>query len=133
MSRQMDSQLSWTDFHFLNSAFHDAVDAGRSPWIDPALVRFSHRGHKDKDIRRTVRAIDGLLIEYAVPFPLTYIFGPRAMQVYSSIFVIVLQIRRAKNALERILVRSALANMPNVGSELKIFYAMRGKLSWFVK
>ena len=129
----MDSQLSWTDFHFLNSAFRDVVDASKNHWIDPSLVRFSYRGGKDGNIHRTVRAIDGLLIEYAVPFPLTYTFGSRAMQVYSSIFSFVLQIRRAKNALERILLRSALTHMSQVGSELKIFYAMRGKLSWFVK
>lgn len=57
------------------------------------------------------------------------------MQVYSSVFSFVLQIRRAKNVLERILVRSALANanVANMGGELKVFYAMRGKLSWFVK
>ncbi|KAH8096733.1 Spc98 family-domain-containing protein [Cristinia sonorae] len=128
---RMDSPQPWTDFHFLNNAFRDIVEQGRTPWVDPSLVRISHRG-KDKNIGRTVRAIEGLLIEYAVPFPLTYIFGSRTMQVYSSIFVFVLQIRRAKNALERILVRGALGNMPHSGDDLKVFYAMRSKLSWFV-
>lgn len=131
MYSQMDSSQSWTDFHFLNSAFRDVVEMGRSPWVDPSLVRISHRC-KEKNIGRTVRAIDGLLIEYAVPFPLTYIFGPRTMQVYSSVFVFILQIRRAKNALERILVR-ALGGASHVGDDLKVFYAMRSKLSWFVK
>ena len=128
----MDSPLPWTDFHFLNSAFRDVVDVGRTAWVDASLVRFSHRG-KDKNIGRTVRAIDGLLIEYAVPFPLTYIFGPRTMQVYSSIFVFVLQIRRAKHALERILVRGAVGSISHVDNDLKVFYAMRSKLSWFIK
>lgn len=136
----MDTPLSWTDFHFLNTAFRDVVDASASSWIDPSLVRFSHRGSKEKNlnISRTVRAIDGLVIEYAVPFPLTYIFTPQTMQVYSSIFNLVLQIRRAKSALEKILVRSALEKIlpkhrDHLGSEMKMFYAMRGKLSWFVK
>lgn len=129
----MDSNQAWNDFHFLNSAFRDVVEAGRAPWIDPSLVRFSHRGSKDKDINRTVRAIDGLAVEYAVPFPLTYMFGPRVLQIYSSIFAFVLQIRRAQNALQRILIRNALVHMTNLGSELKVFYAMRSKLSWFVK
>ncbi|KAI0921184.1 hypothetical protein AcW2_006240 [Taiwanofungus camphoratus] len=129
---RMDGRQPWNDFHFLNSAFHDVADAGSQKWIDSSLVRLSHRGNRDKFINRTVRAIDGLLIEYAVPFPLTYIFGPRAMQIYSSIFSFVLQIRRAKNVLERILVRTAVTNVTQVGSEMKVFYAMRNKLSWFV-
>ncbi|GBE79798.1 predicted protein [Sparassis crispa] len=127
---RMDSRLPWDDFHFLNSAFRDVAEAGSQRWIDASLVRISHRGGKDKSITRTVRAIDGLQIEYAVPFPLTYIFGPRTMQVYSSIFSFVLQIRRAKNVLERILVRADVGRTSR--SELKVFYAMRSKLSWFV-
>ncbi|KAI0797115.1 Spc98 family-domain-containing protein [Abortiporus biennis] len=133
---RMDSPLSWTDFHFLNTAFRDVIEGSPQKWIDPSLVRFSYRGGKDKHISRTIRAIDGLLIEYAVPFPLTYIFGPKTMQAYSSIFGLVLQIRRAKSALEKILVRSIIEKIPqlrtNLGSDLKMFYAMRGKLSWFV-
>ncbi|TCD67503.1 hypothetical protein EIP91_012308 [Steccherinum ochraceum] len=128
---RMDSPQSWTDFHFLNSAFRDVVELGRTPWVDPSLVRISYRG-KDKNIVRTVRAIEGLLIEYAVPFPLTYIFGTRTMQIYSSIFVFILQIRRAKHALERVLVRGAVGSMSHVGNDLKVFYAMRSKLSWFI-
>lgn len=130
---QMDSQQPWSDFHFLNSAFGDVLDLGRAKWIESALVRFSYRGTKDRTINRTIRGIDGLLVEYAVPFPLTYLFGPRVLQAYGSLFVFLLQIRRAKNVLERILVRGAIASVPNLGSELKVFYAMRSKLSWFIK
>ncbi|OCH94284.1 hypothetical protein OBBRIDRAFT_163520 [Obba rivulosa] len=129
---RMDSGRAWNDFHFLNSAFRDVAEAGPHRWIDASLVRFSHRGSRDKSISRTVRAIDGLLIEYAVPFPLTYIFKPATMQVYSSIFSFILQIRRAKSVLERILVRDVLASSPHASSEFKAFYAMRSRLSWFV-
>ena len=130
----MDSNLNWGDFHFLNSSFADIAAASSTKWLDASLVRFSHRGNKDRNatIGRTVRAIEGLFIEYAVPFPLTYIFGPKVMQLYSSLFVFILQIRRAKSALERILVRTA-STLPSGSAELKMFYAMRGRLSWFVK
>jgi gamma-tubulin complex component 5 len=129
----MDSQQSWGDFHFLNSAFGDVLDVCRSKWIESSLVRFSYRGNKDRAINRTVKSIDGLLVEYAVPFPLTYVFGPRVLQTYGSLFVFLLQIRRAKSVLERILVRGAIASVPHLGTELKVFYAMRSKLSWFIK
>ncbi|OBZ70494.1 Gamma-tubulin complex component 5 [Grifola frondosa] len=129
---RMDSRLPWNDFHFMNSAFRDIADLGAVRWIDSSLVRISHRGNKDKNVNQTVKAIDGLLIEYAVPFPLTYIFGPRTMQVYSSIFAFVLQIRRAKSTLERILVRDAFGNASHMDGEMKVFYAMRSRLSWFI-
>jgi gamma-tubulin complex component 5 len=129
----MDSQQPWSDFHFLNSAFGDVLDAGNTKWIESSLVRLSYRGTKDRFINRTVKNIDGLLVEYAVPFPLTYIFGPRVLQMYGSLFVFLLQIRRAKGVLERILVRGAIASVPHLRTELKVLYAMRSKLSWFIK
>lgn len=130
---RMDSAHMWTDFHFLNTAFADVTTGMK--WIDPALVRFSYRGSKEKAKRRSVCGMEGLQIEYAVPFPLTYIWGPRALQIYSSIFVFVLQIHRAKSTLERILVRNALPHVSSFsgGGEMKMFYAMRGKFSWFIK
>ena len=137
----MDSRLPWNDFHFMNSAFRDvaALYAGpaRTRWIDAALVRFSFPSARgagpERSIAQTVRALDGLLVEYAVPFPLTYVFGPRTTRVYSAVFTLVLQVRRAKRVLERILVRGGLAAGKGFDGEMKVFYAMRGRLSWFVK
>lgn len=134
----MDSSQSWSDFHFLNTAFRDVVESntsvGAKAWVSTSLVRLSYRGNKDKDksITRTVKAIDGLVVEYAVPFPLTYIFQPSNINVYGEIFVFLVQIRRAKNVLERILVRGA-SRGKTLRGELKAFYAMRSRLSWFIK
>ncbi|KAF7294147.1 hypothetical protein HMN09_01143100 [Mycena chlorophos] len=125
---KMDAQQAWNDFHFLNSAFRDVVEIGNSktkPWIETALVRLSYRGPKGTG--RSVKVLSGLVVEYAVPFPIAYVFPPRVLQVYSEVFVFLLQIRRAKALLERILVRGA-----RVGSELKAFYAFRSRLSWFI-
>ncbi|KAG6812942.1 hypothetical protein H0H92_015262 [Tricholoma furcatifolium] len=134
---KMDAQQSWGDFHFLNTAFRDVVDAsvnyGAKAWIQTPLVRLSYRGGKDKDrsITRTVKALDGLAVEYAVPFPLTYIFQPKALQGYGEIFIFMLQIRRAKSVLERILVRRE-TGVEKSRDELKGFYAIRSRLSWFI-
>ncbi|KAH0588057.1 hypothetical protein H2248_006785 [Termitomyces sp. 'cryptogamus'] len=134
---KMDAQQLWSDFHFLNTAFRDVVDAsanvGATMWIQTPLVRLSYRGGKDKDrsITRTVKALDGLAVEYAVPFPLTYIFQPASLQVYGEVFVFLLQIRRAKGVLERILVRGE-ARATRLKSELKGIFAMRSRLSWFI-
>ncbi|KAJ7685534.1 Spc98 family-domain-containing protein [Mycena polygramma] len=135
---KMDSQQGWGDFHFLNTAFRDVVEAGTNTgakeWIQPSLVRLSYRGSKDggKGVSRTVKVISGLLVEYAVPFPIAYIFSPRILQVYGEVFVFLLQIRRAKSLLERILVRGGAGRDGKLDSELKAFYAIRSRLSWFI-
>jgi gamma-tubulin complex component 5 len=135
----MDSGQSWGDFHFLNAAFADVIEsntnAGGKEWINATLVRLSYRGGRDKDrsIKRTVKAIDGLALEYAVPFPLTYIFQPRIMQGYTEVFTFLMQIRRAKSVMERILVRDERSRGKKLREELKVFYAMRSRLSWFIK
>ncbi|KAJ7105739.1 Spc98 family-domain-containing protein [Mycena crocata] len=135
---KMDSQQAWGDFHFLNTAFRDVVEAGTNAgtknWIQTSLVRLSYRGSGDggKGVSRTVKAIGGLLVEYAVPFPIAYIFSPRILQVYGEVFVFLLQIRRAKSMLERILVRGGVGRAGKLGNELKAFYAIRSRLSWFI-
>ncbi|EPQ59052.1 hypothetical protein GLOTRDRAFT_70178 [Gloeophyllum trabeum ATCC 11539] len=113
---KMDTGQQWSDFHFLNTSFSEIVSSHPGParWIDSALVRLSYRGTRTTN--RTVRALEGLQVEYAVPFPLTYVLGPRVLSAYNVLFVFLLQLRRAKGVLDSILV----------------FYAMRSKLSWFV-
>ncbi len=44
-----------------------------------------------------------------------------------------MQIRRAKSVMERILVRDDQGREKRLREELKVFYAMRSRLSWFVK
>ncbi|CDO73818.1 hypothetical protein BN946_scf185015.g147 [Trametes cinnabarina] len=122
--------------HFVDIVFARDVVAmypGRARWSRrlPRPLSSSRVPSQERNVAQTVRALDGLLIEYAVPFPLTYIFGPRTTKVYSSIFTLVLQIRRAKNVLEKILVRGGVLGR-QMDAEMKVFYAMRGRLSWFV-
>lgn len=135
----MDSQQPWSDFHFLNTAFNDVVNSNANveakDWINPSLVRLSYRAGREMDqtIKRTIKAIDGLVLEYSVPFPLIYIFQPKDLKEYNEIFNFLLQIRRAKSMLERILVRDVRGRSKGLNDELKLFYAMRSRLSWFIK
>jgi len=46
--------------------------------------------------------------------------------------VFLLQVRRAKSVLERILVRGGRGREKKLKEELKVLYAMRSRLSWFV-
>ncbi|KAJ7827542.1 hypothetical protein B0H14DRAFT_3720657 [Mycena olivaceomarginata] len=120
---KMDSHQAWGDFHFLNTA--SAI--GGKEWIQPSLVRLSHRGSTDggKSVSRTVKAISGppRRIRRTI-FPSRTSSRRVSCRVYGEVFVFVLQIRRAKSMLERILRRG------NWGHELKAFYAIRSRLSW---
>ena len=132
---KMDSQQAWFDFHFLNNAFRDVVEMSYHRWIDPSLVRLSYQDGPDKATTRSVRGLDPLFVEYAVPFPLTYVCGPRAIQSYSSIFVFLAQIKRARGLLENTVLRGSgfVSRDVHRQAEMKAFYALRNKLSWFVK
>lgn len=130
-----NTQQPWADFHFLNTVFDDVIEVNDAKeWLNSSLIRLSYRGSREKDrsIKRTVKAIDGLLVEYAVPFPLTYIFQPTTIQDYCDIFVFLLQVRRAKSVLERILVRGERGREKRLKEELKVLHAMRSRVSWFI-
>ena len=132
---KMDSQQAWFDFHFLNSTLRDVVEMSYHRWIDPSLVRLSYQDSPDKATTRSVRGLDPLFVEYAVPFPLTYICGPKAIQSYSLIFVWLTQIKRARSLLENTVLRGSrfVSGDAHQQAEMKAFYALRNKLSWFVK
>lgn len=132
----MDERKPWTDFHFLNSAFRDTVDFQRTKWINSSLVRLTYRALSSSPgssaARQSVRGVAGLCVEYAAPFPLYYIFDQPCIQAYNEIFVLLVQLRRAKTVLDGILVRRGNATGLRP-SESKVLYATRGRLSWVVK
>ncbi|CUA77915.1 hypothetical protein RSOLAG22IIIB_06868 [Rhizoctonia solani] len=125
---KIDAQKPWSDYHLLNSLFRDVISATSTSWIDLGRVRLVYRGTKARSSARSIRAVHGLEVEYEFPFPLPYVFGTNALRLYSRAFVLVLQLRRAKMVLDRILVRDHGADRP----ELKMIYVLRGQLTWFV-
>ncbi|KAG8712841.1 hypothetical protein FRC11_014037 [Ceratobasidium sp. 423] len=126
---KIEAQKPWSDYHLLNSLFRDVISATPTSWIDLGRVRLVYRGTKARSSARSIRAVHGLEVEYEkFPFPLPYVFGTNALRLYSQVFVLVLQLRRAKMVLDRILVRDHGANRP----ELKMIYVLRGQLTWFV-
>jgi gamma-tubulin complex component 5 len=130
----MDSGQFWSDFHFLNNTFRETLNKYFINRIEPTLVHFSYSGSRDKASRGTVDALEDLLVEYAAPFPLTYVFGMHASSVYCSIFVFLLQIRRAKNVLEGARMRDITSHLDLKGEYAnKFIFAMRSKLIWFIK
>ena len=129
----MDSGQFWSDFHFLNNTFRDTLNKYSLNRIESTLVRFSYSGSRDKASRRTVDAFENLLVEYAAPFPITYVFGMHSSSVYCTIFIFLLQIRRAKNVLEGARMRDIISHLELKEYSNKIVFAMRSKFIWFIK
>lgn len=54
--------------------------------------------------------------------------------MYSSIFVVLLQLRKVKSAIESILIRGALGSaVPLLSSDLKSFHALRSRFTWLLQ
>lgn len=129
----MDSGQFWSDFHFLNNTFRDTLIKYSIIRIEPTSVVFSYSGSRDKASRNTVDALEGLVVEYAAPFPLTYAFGMQASSVYCSIFVFLLQIRRAKNVMEGARMLDITSRLESKEYANRIIFAIRSQLIWFIK
>lgn len=63
---QVDAQERWSDFHFLNSSFQDIVAAHEDSGIDPKLTKISYQPGRERNAEITVRAFEGLSLEYGV-------------------------------------------------------------------
>ncbi|EJD53669.1 hypothetical protein AURDEDRAFT_148576 [Auricularia subglabra TFB-10046 SS5] len=121
---QLDERgAAWSDFHFLNSTFRDV--AAHEDWIDSNIVRLSYAGHRAMSAARSVKGHDGLRIEYIAPYPLNYFFSGEAMQTYSTVFTMLVQIRRGQRALEDSFLR-----ITSTGSHE--LHLLRHYLSWFM-
>ena len=63
---QVDAQERWHDFHFLNSALRDIVSAHNDSGIDGGLIKISYQPGRERNAEITVRAFEGLSLEYGV-------------------------------------------------------------------
>lgn len=114
----------------MNAAFRKAAKLDHL--INPSLVTFSYKTIRDRTVDRTVTAIEGLSVEYAVPFPLVYLFGSESSTSYSQIFCFLLQIQRSKSVLDQISLNKVNAQFSKQRPFLMTFYLIRWRLSWFV-
>lgn len=95
-----------------------------------------------KNLRSTIRSVkvlEHLALDYSLPSPLSFIFTPAILEIYSSIFRFLLQLRRAKHLVDRLsLIKPGGSSVPSLQvqqsseHELKLFYSLRMRLSWIV-
>lgn len=115
----------------MNAAFRSIAKTDQL--LNPSLVTFSYKAARDRKSDRSVEAIEGLTVEYAVPFPLVYLFGSESSMCYSQLFCFLLQIRRSKFVLDQISLNKVNVQFSKQRPFLVTFYLIRWKLSWFIK
>lgn len=130
---KLDAHEKWHDLHFLNKVLREVSMRDRKPWISPELVQFQVRGGREKNNISSVRCFDGLVADYTVPFPLTYILQRPSSAIYASVFVLLIQVRRAKSVMDHLSMKDAsqVASGLDVG-DLNQFFALKAKFSWFI-
>ncbi|KZO98172.1 hypothetical protein CALVIDRAFT_597152 [Calocera viscosa TUFC12733] len=134
---RLETRHTWFDFHALNAAFRDILAARSERLIDASLLRFWYTKPRDDAAARMTRCLSGLSVTYEVPIPLLYLLTPDTLLRYSAIFVLLTQLRRAKRLIDGIIVRRRLRSQLELGEDtatddIKIFFALRSKLSWFL-
>ncbi|KAF8314738.1 hypothetical protein DL93DRAFT_2167155 [Clavulina sp. PMI_390] len=132
---RIEAGKPWNDYHSLNSTFRDVVSReGLEDLFDHRLVRLNFRGLRERHPTATVKAFEGLILEYQVPFPLTYLFNSDALRAYASIFVVFMQLRFARWILDKMMITlRANATKDLMSSPLmKQLTALRSRLIWFL-
>ncbi|KZS97804.1 hypothetical protein SISNIDRAFT_481691 [Sistotremastrum niveocremeum HHB9708] len=129
---RMDSSQPWDDFHWLNRAFGDVLRSkhGKTLLEDPTRIRLYLRRVPRRSIHRSLKALDGLVMDYAFTFPANYIFGSCTV-IYSRILALLLQLRRAKSLIDTSIFVSA-TKTALTGQPLASLLILRVRLSWFL-
>ncbi|KZT50429.1 hypothetical protein CALCODRAFT_188828 [Calocera cornea HHB12733] len=134
---RLETRHTWFDYHALNAAFRDLLATRSESRIDASLLRFWYTKPREDAAARMTRCLSGLSVTYEVPIPLLYLLTPETLQKYSTVFVLLMQVRRAKRLIDGIVVRRGLRKHVDLWEEsatedIKNFFAFRSKLSWFL-
>ncbi|EJU06390.1 hypothetical protein DACRYDRAFT_113103 [Dacryopinax primogenitus] len=134
---RLDTRHIWFDFHAVNATFRDLLATRQQNNVDASLVRFWYTKPREDAAARMTRCLSGLSVTYEVPVPLLYLLTPDSLLKYSTIFALVMQVRRAKRLIDNIIVRRGLGSRLDLleerpAEEMKNFFGLRSKLGWFL-
>ncbi|KAF2269499.1 hypothetical protein CC78DRAFT_529273 [Lojkania enalia] len=133
-------------FQEFADAVFERMDAGHSGWNDRFLLTELARGVfvsvlNKADIEKVVvrsartknndaplKKLNGLSIDYSLPWPIMNIVQRSSMPIYLQIFSLLLQVYRAKYLLQRI----PWAGISQSQSSTQLSFKLRHRLIWFV-
>lgn len=115
--------MGWHD-RFLLTELVQGVFASTA-CIDADRLRMSAAAPSSRpEEGRSVKALAKIDIDYILPWPVQNILIPEHLAVYKSVFTLLLQLRRARNVLERLQLLKLRDASP-------VYYNLRQKLLWF--
>ena len=79
---------------------------------------------------RSIQKLEGLQIHYELPWPIATIIKPETMPIYQQIFVLLLQLLRAKYVLDRLAIRLDLSK--DAKTTRGCILRLRHRFRWFV-
>ncbi|KAN0065174.1 hypothetical protein ACQY0O_001671 [Thecaphora frezii] len=128
------------DFHYLNSSFRDAMTShghdaneGAGSWIDTGLVRI-YAGEPLQSRSQGVGQLSQITVRYQVPWPACYCFTPAALATYQEIFVLLLQVQRARKVVASLLKASHRQQHQHLHMpSMRKFWSLRKKVDWLVR
>ncbi|KAI9822683.1 MAG: hypothetical protein M1827_000402 [Pycnora praestabilis] len=138
----------------ITSTIFEKIDKGKEAWNDRFLltelarsvfgnlncvdaekliIRSSAGEYRDvQSRRRSVKILNSISIDYVLPWPIMNIIKKESLIVHQHIFTFLLQVRRAKQILERQrLLKENVSIVDNDDGEIDAAYLLRHRLLWF--
>ena len=131
---RIDSSIEvWNDGFRLTELFQGVLSAYSSLDVDRLAVHsVGKSGQVLQDKRRSVKILEGFKVWYDLPWPVANIIKSESIQVYQHIFVILNQIQRAKNVLQRKhFMKSIVSSSESKNHDNRLAYGLRQCLLWF--
>ncbi|KAJ5134841.1 hypothetical protein N7526_006206 [Penicillium atrosanguineum] len=126
----MDRGRSWDDKFLITEVTRSAFSV--MPGIDPSkLVVRSAGSSASYILKRTVKILETISIDYVLPWPVANIITQDAIQSYRLISTFLMQIRRAKYAIVRERIRDARNSVTDDQHDTLI-HALHHNFLWFL-
>jgi len=117
---------SWTDRFILTELAQETFGSIRSVGIAQLGIRTVGA----KGSKRSLRALNGLVVDYSLRWPIANIIRQEAVATYQRIFTLICQVYRAKYVLRVLQLRST-KTISRLGSVEQLEHFLRHRLIWF--
>ena len=131
-SRIDKSKTAWNDHFILTELFREAY--GPLDCVSTGQLSVRSKEDKGRDLpnrQRTMGSLACLVVGYKLPWPIANVIRPHSEDIYQRVFVLLLQVLRAKEMLSR-KVTSSLSIGKDDSNTTAIILSLRHRLLWFV-
>ena len=121
----------WNDNFVLTELFQETFSATACIDLDSLDVRSNATAVHDNLLRarRSMGALEDLRVTYMLPWPIANIIKTESLEIYQHIFVLLIQLQRAKYLLQMQKLPKNIS--PAVEKYLLLMYSLHHRLLWF--